>query len=285
MSQDRLQRFTFTGQPVRGAHVRLPESHRAVLACHAYPEALKPLLGEALAAVVLLSATLKFEGKLSLQIQGEGALRLLLVQCNEVQQVRALAQWQDPVTSSDLTQLLTNGQLALTIEPAQGQRYQGIVPLEGPTLAACLEAYFQQSEQLPTRLYLAADGHDAAGMLLQALPAAGPDTEGSFQHLSTLADTLKPEELLNLPAETLLHRLYHQDPLEVYPVTGVSFRCQCSRERCLGALATVDFQELQQMLEHDGEIAMNCEFCNHTYRFGPADIQGLFPDPASPTQH
>ncbi|MBI2381377.1 MAG: Hsp33 family molecular chaperone HslO [Gammaproteobacteria bacterium] len=279
-----LHRFTFAGRPVRGALVQLPAAYQAVLACHDYPEALQHLLGEALAAVSLLTATLKIEGKLSLQIQGEGALRLMLVQGNHRQELRALAQWQGEVDDEDLTRLLTKGQLALTIEPEQGQRYQGIVPLAGARLAQCLEAYFAQSEQLPTRLYLAADGHSAAGLLLQALPAE-QDDGAAFQHAEALADTLKAEELLGLPPQEILYRLYHQDELELYPASPVSFRCQCSRERCLNSLATVDFNELQHMLAQDGEIAMNCDFCNKTYVFTPADIQALFPEPGSPTRH
>ena len=284
MSDNSLQRFTFAGKPVRGALIHLNEAYRAVLDCHEYPAPLKTVLGEALAAVALLSATIKLEGKLSLQIQGEGALRLLLAQSNQRQDLRALAQWQGEIGDADLTHLLTNGRLVLTIEPDKGQRYQGVVPLAGAHLAECLEAYFRQSEQLATRLYLRADGERAAGLLLQALPATDPD-DGSFQHAETLADTLKTEELLGLPKDELLHRLYHQDDLEIYPTTPVAFRCQCSRERCLSALATVDYAELQHMLEQDKEIAMNCEFCNTTYRFGPAEIESLFPDPASPTQH
>lgn len=279
-----LQRFTFAGQPLRGALVHLPAAYQAVLDCHDYPEALQHLLGEALAALALLSANLKIEGKLSLQIQGEGLLRLVLVQCNQRQELRALAQWQGEIASEDLTALLTQGQLALTIEPEQGQRYQGVVPLAGARLAQCLEAYFAQSEQLPTRLYLAADGHTAAGLLLQALPADGPDT-GAFQHAEALADTLKPDELLHLPKIELLRRLYHAEDLELYEASPVAFRCGCSRERCLSSLATVDFHDLQHMLAQDGEIAMNCEFCNTTYHFNPADILGLFPEPASPTRH
>lgn len=285
MIDNHLQRFTFAGQPVRGVLAQLPEAYQAVLAAHDYPAALKNLLGEALAAIALLSATLKFQGKLSLQLQSEGALRLLLAQSSHQQELRALAQWQGEVSSDALADLLINGQLVLTIEPEMGQRYQGVVPLVGERLAQCIEGYFAQSEQLRTRLYLAADGQSAAGLLLQELPTDDEDDNGAFQHAEALADTLKPQELLGLPTLEILHRLYHQDELEVYAATPVSFRCGCSRERCLSALSTVHYGELQTMLHEDGEIAMNCEFCNSTYRFHKPDIDALFPEPPSATQH
>ena len=178
---------------------------------------------------------------------------------------------------------MPDGVLAMTVDPNSGQRYQGIVDLEGDTLADCLTNYFATSEQLPTRFWLCADGQRARGLLLQQLPAdrlkEADEREASWQHAMALADTLKAEELLGLDNETLLHRLYHQDPLRLFDPRTLLFRCSCSRERSSRALISLGQADAQALLlEHGGHVEIDCQFCNERYLFDAADVLQLFID-------
>lgn len=219
---DQTQRFLFDDNDVRGETATLAESYQHVLAKHAYPEPVAQLLGELLAAAALLVGTLKFDGLLSLQARSEGPVPLLMVECSSDREVRGIARYHAEQIAPDATlrELMPEGMLAITVDPAKGQRYQGIVGLEGVDLAACLSEYFAASEQLPTRFWLAADSRRACGLLLQQLPADRihdpEEREASWQHLRTLADTLSAEELLGLDTETVLHRLYHEEPLRLF---------------------------------------------------------------------
>jgi molecular chaperone Hsp33 len=275
-SSDRSLRFLFEESDIRGHSVHLQSSFQDILAVHQYAPGVGRLMGEFLAAAVLLSATLKFEGKLILQARSEGQIPLIMVECTGLREVRAIARGAEHATSSDFAHLLTNGQLAITIDPVNGQRYQGIVPLAGNSLASSLDAYVEQSEQLQTRLWLAADDTHAAGMLLQQLPAqVTPDLEErqrEWDHHCALAATIQADELLGLSAEQILHRLFHQEAVRVFPPLGIEFQCSCSRERTFSALASLERAELQDILDQEGSIAMDCEFCNQQYIFLPEDI-------------
>ena len=200
---DFKQRFLFPETDIRGELVRLDESLEAILGTHDYPLAVQGLVGEAVAAVALLAGTLKFSGRLSLQAQGRGPVSLLLAECTHDGQLRALARHDGELdTAANIGALIGDGTMVITITPDQGRQYQGIVPLEGDTLAQCLEGYFQQSEQLPTRLWLAAGNGRAAGLMLQRLPdqvASRDANRNQWEHLEALAGTLKMEELLDLP--------------------------------------------------------------------------------------
>lgn len=277
---DFIQRFHFSDSPVRGELVQLDATLAEVLDRHDYPEAVVRLLGEAMAACVLLASTLKFEGALILQARGEGPLAMLMVECNHRREVRAIAQpgedWDDSCTAMPLEQLFANGQLAITIDPVDGQRYQGIVPLQGHHLAACIEHYFQQSEQLPTRLWLAADREAAAGLLLQVLPGhdQGEDAD-IWPRLTQLTDTVQADELLELPASELLYRLYHEETVELHTAEDVCFRCTCSRERTEQVLLSLGEAELRDILAEQGSIEISCQFCHQEYRFDPIDVEQL----------
>lgn len=215
---DQSQRFLFDDTDVRGEMVDLERSYSEVLAKHPYPEPVAQLLGEMLAAASLLCGTLKFDGLLVLQARSSGAVPLLMVECSSDRQVRGLARYSAEAigAGAGMQELMPEGVLTLTVDPVKGQRYQGIVALEGVNLAECLSNYFASSEQLPTRFWLNADGRRARGLLLQQLPAdrlKDPEArEASWQHLITLADTLTAEELLALDNETVLHRLYTRKP-------------------------------------------------------------------------
>ena len=280
-SQDITQRFLFENADVRGEMVSADQSYREILAKHDYPEAVKALLGEMLAAAVLLSTTIKFDGLLILQAKSEGPLSTLMVECSSDQAVRGIARYADDLQEGNLTELMPDGVLAITIDPANGQRYQGIVSLEGGSLAAALDGYFANSEQLPTRFRLQADGRTARGFLLQALPADRQldpeDRAATWQHLNVLADTLTAEELIGLDNATVLHRLFHQDDLRLFDAQAVRFECSCSAERSSNALVSLGKDDLLALLqEQGGRIEVDCQFCNARYEYDVNAIEALF---------
>lgn len=203
--------------------------------------------------------------------------------------IRGLARGAANATADDFRQLLGDGQLAITVDPERGDRYQGIVALDGASLADALEAYFRQSEQLGARFWLACDGSRAAGLLLQQLPPrVSPDAQRrqqQWEHACTLAETLRPDELLDLPAPDLLYRLYHGEAVRLFAPRPVTFRCSCSRERTLAALSTLPPGELEALLQELGGITMDCEFCNQQYCFGREDLADVLGEPPPPTLH
>ncbi|WP_313309167.1 Hsp33 family molecular chaperone HslO [Stutzerimonas nitrititolerans] len=283
LDSDYTQRFLFDDTDVRGEWVGLERSYVEVLAKHPYPEPVAQLLGELLAAAALLVGTLKFDGLLVLQARSAGAVPLLMVECSSEREVRGIARYHEEqlTPGATLAELMPEGVLAMTIDPANGQRYQGIVALDGIDLADSLSNYFASSEQLPTRFWLNADGRRASGMLLQQLPADrirdGEAREASWQHLRTLADTLTAEELLGLNTETLLHRLYHEEQVRLFDPRPIRFHCSCSRERSAKALISLGQHDAEQLLgEQGGSVTIDCQFCNQKYRFDAADVTQLF---------
>lgn len=279
---DQTQRFLFEQTHLRGEVTGLQQSYRDVLEKHNYPEPVQALLGQFMAAVALLSDTLKFEGTLSLQVRGNGQVRMLMAECRDHEALRAIAQYTDDFSANE--PLLGAGQMAITIEPKQGKRYQGIVSIDDDehTLPKALEAYFRQSEQIRTRIWLEADGRRAGGMLIQAMPVSA--SEGSLEikdddawdRVTHLADTLTAEELLKLDNETLLHRLFHEEEVRLYPERPLKFECTCSRDRCASAILTLGQEEANHILSEEGMIHSDCQFCHQQYRFDQADVDALF---------
>ena len=242
---------------------------------------MKTLLGELLVATSLLTATLKFEGSIRVQLQGDGPVRLAVINGDHNQQLRGVARHEGDLPTDDkLQSLIGNGQLVITITPEEGERYQGIIALEADTLAACLEQYFAQSEQLATRLWIRTGHHEgtprAAGILLQELPARSEDHGADFDHLIQLTSTIKDEELFGLEAEEILYRLYHQDKVRVFDPQAIEFRCTCSRARCEGALLQIEKEEAVAMVQELGKIDMHCDYCGAHYEFDGIDIETLF---------
>jgi molecular chaperone Hsp33 len=273
---DTLRRFIFERLPVQGRHVHLDASWRAALERQDYPAPVRALLGEAMAAVVLLSATIKFEGNITLQIQGRGPVHLLVVQCTSDLSLRGLARWGGELASLDFRGLVGDGRLVMTIEQKnKTERYQSIVPLEGETLSSSLESYFVRSEQLATRLWLTAGDASASGMLLQMLPDKQGDAD-AWQHVTVLSDTLKQAELSGLSAQEILHRLYNEDDVRLFEGTPVAFRCQCSRERIEDTLRGLGHDEVQSILKEQGRVDVDCEFCGRRYSFDVVDVESLF---------
>jgi molecular chaperone Hsp33 len=286
---DRSRRFLFEDADIRGEVAHLDSAYREILDIHQYAAGVSRLLGEFLAAAVLLSTNLKFEGRLILQVRSEGQIPLLMAECDHALQVRGIARGSEQATSHRTEELLHNGQLAITIDPSHGQRYQGIVPLLQGSLAQSLDAYFAESEQLKTRIWLAADGERAGGLLLQQLPAQITRDESrrleQWHQACSLAATVKDEELTELKSEHLLYRLYHEDPVRLFEPSGIRFHCTCSRERTRNALSLIDPREVTELLEELGSIAMECEFCNQEYRFQRSDLMDVLPEEMSKTLH
>ncbi|NWA01204.1 Hsp33 family molecular chaperone HslO [Pseudomonas gingeri] len=293
---DYTQRFIFDDSDTRGELVSLERSYAEVLAKHPYPEPVAQLLGELMAAAALLVGTLKFDGLLILQARSEGAVPLLMVECSSEREIRGLARYEADQIAPDasLADLMPNGVLALTVDPIQGQRYQGIVDLDGATLSECFTNYFVMSQQVGTRFWLNADGQRARGLLLQQLPADRlkdeEDRAASWQHITALATTLKAEELLGLDNETVLHRLYHEEAVRLFDIQPLSFRCSCSRERSGNALVSLGLEDAQDLVvERGGVVEIDCQFCNQRYLFDATDIAQLFAgagvDTPSDTRH
>jgi molecular chaperone Hsp33 len=274
---DNLQRFVFEDTPVRGEIVRLDATYRAVLDRRDYPPAVREVLGELMAAVALLASTLKFEGKLIMQIQGSGPVKLLMAECTQRGTMRALAQWHGDVERAPLGKLIGSGQCAITIDPDDArERYQGIVDLEGGSVARALEHYFAQSEQLETRLWLAADREQAAGMLLQKLPDHQVEDADAWDRAVHLGSTLTRLELLSLPVKEILRRLYHEEDIRLFSRQPMSFRCSCSRERVEAVLRMLGQEEVESILNERGNVDVDCEFCGAHYEFDVVDAAQLF---------
>ncbi|MCE0813092.1 MULTISPECIES: Hsp33 family molecular chaperone HslO [Buttiauxella] len=288
---DQLHRYLFENFAVRGELVTVSDTWQQIMQNHDYPAPVKTILGELLVATSLLTATLKFDGDITVQLQGDGPMTLAVINGNNNQQMRGVARFKGDIPAdADLKTLVGNGYLVITITPAQGERYQGVVGLEGDTLAACLEDYFLRSEQLPTRLFIRTgdvEGKPAAGgMLLQVLPAQDAQAD-DFNHLAALTETIKAEELLTLPANDVLWRLYHEEEVTLYDPQNVEFKCTCSRERCADALRTLPDEEVNSIIAEEGEIDMNCDYCGNHYVFNAMDIAEIRNNasPADPQVH
>lgn len=284
---DLLHRFIFDDTDIRGEIITLQDSLGELLSGKAYAANLQPLLGEFMAAVALLSSTLKFDGLLTLQARGDGPVPLIMAEADHNKKLRGIIKTDHnkPMLEADLPSLIGDGVLAITIDPDQGNRYQGIVPLDAPSLSDCLEHYFAQSEQLPTRLWLVSDGKTASGLLLQKLPQQRADEQANkeaWENRVQLANTITQEELLTLDHKSILTRLFHEEGVRFYEPTSFDFGCSCSKQRSSRALQHLGQEEAQQLLIEQGLISIDCEFCGFQYTYDHKDIETLF---APKTQH
>jgi molecular chaperone Hsp33 len=280
---DSLHRFLIEGTDVRGELVHLDDTWQTLLARREYPPAVRDLLGEALSAVALLAATIKFEGSLSLQLSGSGPLSLLLVQAANDRSLRGLASWRGRVTGSSFEELVGGARLIMTIDSGPGkEQFQGIVDAAGRSIAEVLQHYFDHSEQLPTRLWLAADASRAAGLLLQKVP--GRDgTAATWERMTTRSPAPEPRSLLGLSATDILAHLYGNEDVRLFRPEPVCFRCTCTRERIESILCSLGKVEVEDILSGQGVIATTCEFCGQGYRFDSIDVATMFAEePALP---
>ncbi len=280
---DQLHRFIIENTRVRGELVHLNACWKAVLERYDYPANVQTVLGEAFAACALLSATIKYEGSLILQIRGDGPLHLLVVQATSAGTLRGLARWSDDVPEHDLNNIFGNGQMVITVKPPSGEPYQGIIALQGEHIQDAIENYFKQSEQLNTRLWLAANNDSCTGFLLQELPETSKDKTDhlgedhhDWQHAEALGNTLSNEELLALSSREILHRLFHQDDIRLFEPAPLSFRCSCSRERIAKMIISLGIDEAHSIISEQAKIQVDCEFCNAQYSYDSVDVENLF---------
>jgi molecular chaperone Hsp33 len=292
-SNDLLHRFLFDDCDIRGEIVTLGDSYREVLSHNPQQPAIHRLLGEFLAAVGLLSSTLKFDGKIILQARGDGAISTIMSECNHHNSLRGIVRLNNDIelseelaTTGNLQQLLGNGVLVITIEPQRSEnfggvieRHQGIVPMDAEHLSGCLEHYFQQSEQLATKMWFAANQDSVTGFLIQALPQQlitnEEDNRDKWETIVMLADTVKNEELLELDHPNVLYRLFNEHPLRLYEPKALHFACSCSRERSASALLSIGKEEVEALLIEKGSIDIDCQFCNQHYHFAADEVRKL----------
>ena len=284
---DLRQRFYIDASPVRGEVVHLEEALQTILAQRDYAPAVQVLLGEMLSAIALLASTLKIKGRVSLQIQAQGTFKWAMAECNHLGEVRALADYEeDPrfmqgETSQTVLSALSNPVLFINIDPELGERYQGIVALDKPTLAECLIQYYDLSAQIPTRIVLGSTAQRAGGLLIQLLPRNNDEEqqqvdEDIWPRLKMLTDTLKVEELTELDAQEILYRLYNEEQVRLPEVEKLQFGCTCSRDKCANALIQIGLEAVKETLEFQNPIDMDCQFCNKKYQFTAKEALSLF---------
>ncbi len=289
-----VRRFIVENQPVRGHWVRLDAAWRELCAHSDYPQPVRELLGQAVAASVLFAATLKFRGTLTLQLQGDGAISLLVAQCTHDFRLRAVARFDErrvinlPEEGTDAFKKLvgSSGRVAVTVEAEErSSRYQGIVPLQGESLADSLEAYFASSEQLPTRLILAADDARGAGFLVQKVPGGSTadesELEATWKDAQRGIEKLSAADLLACPVEELLERGFSDHDMRLFRGSPVQFECRCNQGRVSGLLRALGPDEVRDILREQGSVTVTCEFCHRPYRFDAGDVEALFSDTAA----
>lgn len=302
---DTRQRFLIESCDVRGDIVQLASSRREATANTEYPAEVDRLLGQAFVSALLLAGTIKFDGKMTFQVRGDGPIPLLVVQVTADGSYRGLARWrEEPAAGTPLQTVFgDDARLTITIEARLGaEPYQGIVPLEGDSLAEAIAAYFRSSEQLATWLHLDVTADHAAGMLLQRLPQSetsspagdgAPEDDEGWERALALATTLEPGELATIESTQAIHRLYHQETVRVFDATQPRFRCSCSRERTDGMLQGLGQTEVDGIIAERGKVEIHCEFCDASYVYDAVDVAALFSgvstdrgvDDTSPTTH
>ena len=275
-SLDQSQRFLFDKHSIRGQYVSLDESWARIVAQSGLEGRALTLLGEALAAMVLLVDTLKIKGSVILQVRGCGPLGLLVVEANSENQIRGIARQVGEITDEmDLAQIFGSEYFVITIKTDGAEPHQGIAPLQGTNFADALEHFFATSDQLATRFWLACDKDNISGMLLQKLPGKAAD-EDAWNRVVMLADTLSAQELKLAELESLLYRLFHQEEIRLFDSNPLEFYCSCSRERTGAMLLTLGKTEVLEVLRQEGDVSVTCEFCNQEYCFDSIDVEQVF---------
>ena len=278
-----LNRYLFSDAHARGELVQLDSSFKNIINNHNYPVGVERLLGELLCATCLLTATLKFEGDITVQLQGDGPVGYMSVSGNNKQQMRGIAKMAEKTSADTLPTLIGKGTMIITIRPSVGDAYQGVVALDADNLADCLAHYFDVSEQIPTKIWLFCDTEQqlAAGALVQLLPNGDGSTEkkeqqlSDFDHLCQLTNTIKSEEVFSLEAEALLYRLYHQEKVNIFDPQEVSYVCGCSADKCLSAISQIEPSEIKAILAEQGKISMTCDYCITTYDFDELSLKSF----------
>jgi len=306
MTSDVIHRFSFADAPIRGQWVRLSQTLEQAYQRQRYPQPAQRLLAEMLAAVSLMADSIKFQGRVALQARGQGPVGTAMAECRNQDLLRGIVRWNDAAadrqapldagalgTEPALSALLGEGQMAITLTPDSdlAQAYQGVVALNDDSLARNLEGYFANSEQLPTRLFMAFSGDSVTGLLLQRLPVADLATELTldlhqdiWREIELLAETVTDRELAALPMETLLHRLFHEHTVTVHGGRALEFSCTCSRARAEQMLAALPREEILELLETQGMVDVTCEICGARYEYDEVDAHQVY-EPGEPRLH
>lgn len=269
--QDKLTPFIFEHLAIRGGIVHLNQTLNSALQHQTLPQILKNALGELMAASALLASSIKMDGVLILQIQAEGNLKLLVVECDSALKMRATAKWVGEIADTDFLTLIQNGYCLLTLHPKVGEPYQSIVPLEGRNIAEILENYMLRSQQIDTKLMLTSDGTQAAGMLLQKLPEQTTVDADAWNRINHLANTVTVLELQNLSAQKLLTLLFSEEDIRVFDARETTFFCSCTRQKVGNMLNILGADEVTEMLNDLKQLEVNCDFCNKLYVFDAVD--------------
>lgn len=284
-NKDLLQRFIFDKAPIRGEFIHLQETYQTIIHQHVYPESIRRLLGEALCAAGLLSAIIKFNGRLTVQFRGSGALKLLLAQCDNQFHMRGLVKCKGDLSYESLMDSLSQGVLVITLDSGGSKgSYQGMVNWRGNSLAESIEGYFQDSEQLATKIWLAMDDKRAAGFLLQVVPSANRDATGMekeimgphWERVVHQANGLDTQDLLDMEYEPLLRKYYPEEEIRIFPSVEATFQCTCSRKRGEDAILILGREEAEAELKDKQSIVVTCDFCNREYIFDRADVTRIF---------
>ena len=282
MQTDILNRYLFDNLHARGELVNLSQTFQEIVAPHNYPSGVKNLLGELVAATCLLTATLKFEGEIAVQLQGDGPIGYMAVNGNNLQEMRGIARMTSETNATVLKDLIGKGNMVITIRPKNGEPYQGVVALEEETLAQCLAHYFEVSEQIPTKIWLFTDENTSqvAGTLIQLLPDAGDKAQqqADFEHLCQLTNTIKSDEIFSVDSQELLYRLYHQEEVRLFEPQAISYKCSCSEEKCLNAISQIEPSELDNIIVEQGSVSMTCDYCLTTYQFMRPQLEQFIND-------
>ena len=270
--------------PIRGNIVHLNNTFKQVLQHQNLPKVLKLALGELMAASALLSATLKMDGVMVLQLTGKGALKLLVVECSHDLNMRATAKWDETLSNEmetlSFVELIKHGQFVITLDPSVGEAYQGVVPIEGSTIAEMLQNYMLRSQQIDTSLWLHCDGESASGMLLQKLPNQGEPDADAWNRVNIMANTVTNDELKNLAPALLLSRLFSEENIRLFEAKPTQFKCSCSKAKVGNMLRLLGAQEVESILAELGTVEVNCDFCNKHYAFDALDISHAFSENA-----
>lgn len=275
---DTLNRYLFDDMHVRGELVQLSKSYQSIIKNHNYPVGVRLLLGKLMAATCLLTATLKFEGDITVQLQGDGPVGYMSVNGDNNQKMRGIAkvvEVEEANKAHSLEEIIGKGNMIITVKPNQGEAYQGVVALDQPTLAQCFIRYFEVSAQIPTQVWLFSDDkkQQVAGSLVQILPDGDGSVDNKeqqqkdFEHICQFTNTIKADEVFSLEAEALLYRLYHQEKVSLFEPQTVTYQCGCSSNKCLAAIAQVEPSEIEKILVEQGKMSMTCDYCLTTYDF------------------
>lgn len=285
-NDDVLHRFYFEEANVRGVIVQLRHTWQQIAHRDDYPDRVRRWLAEAATATALFAGDVKFSGSVSVHLKTRSALRLVFAECSSEGHMRGVARWDEgveiPATPADMAD--GAGVLALTVMRESGEpKWQGFVPLEGDSLAAAFEAYFSRSEQLPTSIHVAFDGNRCAGLLLQEVPGEGGIARerdaAMYEYARTVAATVTPAELLDLPPDQVLRRLFHEESVRLVDAQPLAFHCRCSRDRAIGILRSIGEDETRAALDEQGSVTVTCEFCNGSYAFDAIDVHQVFQPP------